>query len=295
MVKYFRNFINGLTFGGTQLLPGVSGGTLAIIMGFYDELIDVISNFTKDYKRSFKFIIPFLLGIGVGIILVSLIIDSLLTHFSLPTMLFFIGLIAGIAPALYGKVKEPGEPLHLKEIILIVIPILFLIVISHLSNPAAINAEEVFYSVNIPYMVFLFVAGFIAAAGLIIPGVSGSFFLVLMGVYPVAIYALSSINYFIRDITNISLMLAIISVTLPLGIGVIVGGVIVAKLIKNLLEKHTKTVYSIILGLVIGSVYSLSEEFIISQRGVNLLIVFAGILACAIGFVLSFTLGRKKI
>jgi len=295
MVKLIMTFVNGLVFGVTQIVPGVSGGTLAIIMGFYDELIYTISNFTKDLKRSFRFIIPFMLGIGMGVILFSSLVSFLLYNFSLPTMLFFIGLIAGIAPAIFGKVKPEGERLHIREIILIVVPIIFLVVISHLSSPADVNPSEAVSNAGIPYMAFLFLAGAIAAAGLIIPGVSGSFFLVLMGVYYVAIYALSLMGDFLRDMTNTALMFDIMRVVLPLGFGVIFGGIVMAKLIGKLLEKHQKAIYSIILGLIIGSVYSLSEEFIVRQGGFTPLLVITGILACAVGLVLSFKLGNKKM
>jgi putative membrane protein len=131
MVKEIRDFLNGLAFGITEIVPGVSGGTVAIILGFYGELIETVNHFTEDYRKYLRFLFPFLLGMTVGILVFSSIINYLLTNHSFPTMLFFIGLIVGIVPIIYSKVKEPGRWFTPKEIALIISPILLLFVLSN--------------------------------------------------------------------------------------------------------------------------------------------------------------------
>src|SRR5215510_6520550 len=98
MLKLVRNFLNGLAFGITETIPGVSAGTIAIILGFYFELIETVNHFTENIPKRLKFILPLVLGIIAGILLFSSIINYLLGNYSFPTMLFFIGLISGIIP-----------------------------------------------------------------------------------------------------------------------------------------------------------------------------------------------------
>ena len=295
MLKLIKNFINGMAFGITQIVPGVSGGTIAIIMGFYNELIGTINNFSKDYKKSLSLLIPLLFGIAAGILVFSSIINFLLMNYSFPTMTFFIGLIVGIIPPVYLKVKEPGRRFNFKEIALIILPIIILLIISNLRNDTAANPSEDINNVDIYFMLFLFFAGLISAAALIIPGISGSFILLLLGVYPLLTYSISLIGAFLTDITNIPLMLNIIRVLMPFGIGVIIGGLFTAKLIGKLLNNYSKIIYSVILGLIIGSVYVLFNDPIVYQSGMSALIVVTGLITFIAGCVISFVLGKKRL
>jgi len=130
MLKTIRNIFNGLAFGITETIPGVSGGTIAIILGFYFELIETINHFTEDIKKSLRFLLPLVVGMVAGILIFSSIINYLLLHYSFPTMLFFIGLITGIIPHIFSKVKNPSQKLNAKDILLIAVPFLALITIS---------------------------------------------------------------------------------------------------------------------------------------------------------------------
>ena len=156
MFKDLRNFLNGLAFGITETIPGVSGGTIAIILGFYNELIETVNHFTEDYRKYLRFLFPLIIGIAAGILLFSSIINFLLANFSFPTMSFFIGLIAGIIPHIFSKVKEQGQRFKPKEILLILIPFLLLLVISGLKGVSVTNPEEVINNIDVPFMIFIF-------------------------------------------------------------------------------------------------------------------------------------------
>ena len=295
MLKLLRNFLNGLAFGITEIIPGVSAGTIAIILGFYFELIHTINHFTEDLKKSLKLAIPLVLGIIAGMILFSSLINFLLTNYSFPTMLFFIGLITGIIPHIFSKVKEPEEPWKLRGILLVLIPFGFLLAISFLRGVSIPNPEEAIRSMSIPFMVFIFFSGILAAAALVIPGVSGSFVLLLLGIYPLAIYSVSSIRLLLLDITNIPLILDICKVLGPLGIGVIIGGLSMVRLIEKLLSNYSPILYSIILGLLSGSVIILFKNPIVYRSGITLGIVLLGIVTFALGSVTSYKLGQKRL
>ncbi len=298
MIKGIRNFLNGVAFGITETVPGVSGGTIAIILGFYDETIQNINHFTDDYRKSFRYFIPLLLGVVVGLLTFASIMKYLLANFSFPTMSFFIGLIVGIIPHIYSKVREPGRKINLKTAVLVILPIIALIVMSialrNLKSESAADSAEVINNIGVPFMLFIALAGIIAAAALVIPGISGSFMLLLLGLYTIAIDSVSSIRLYLSDISNTPLLLNICKVLVPLGIGIIIGGLSMARLIEKLLKNHPTVTYSIILGLLLGSVYVLLTDPATFQSGTSALTIIVGLLTISAGFVISFKLGAKR-
>jgi putative membrane protein len=144
-------------------------------------------------------------------------------------------------------------------------------------------------------MIFIFFAGLLAAAALIIPGISGSFVLLLLGIYPLVIYSLSTIRLFLADVTNTPLLLDICKVMGPLALGIIIGGLSMARLIEKLLINYHRTVYSIILGLLAGSICVLFMDPIVYKSGISAIIIAIGVVMFALGCVLSFILGKKRL
>ena len=301
MLSSIRNFINGLAFGITQIIPGLSGATIAIMLGFYFELLEAINCFFKDIRKNLKFLTPIFIGMIAGIIIFSSIVNFLLTNYSFPTMLFFIGLIAGILPHIYARVREDGtsgrryEKLKIKNIVFIAIPFIILVIASFLQEASVTSPAELVDNIGIPFIIFLFVTGVLAAAALILPGFSGSFVLLLLGVYHLAIYSISSIRHLLLDFSNITLMLNIIKVLLPMGLGVIVGILSMAKLIDKLIKNYNKLLYTIIFGLLLGSIFALFREPIVYQSGVSALAIVIGVVTFVSGAVLAYVLGKKRL
>ncbi|MCL2399603.1 MAG: DUF368 domain-containing protein [Defluviitaleaceae bacterium] len=301
MLQGVKNFFNGVFFGVGQVIPGVSAGTIAIILGFYDQLIETISHFTEDWRRHTKFIIPFLLGIAVGIVAFSSLIQYLLTYHPFATMLFFTGLIAGIIPSIYRHVKEnsvlqtdqPAQSMQLKDIALVLIPIILLVVVvAHLNTD---TGDIALVDVDLPVMIFIFVIGIIAAASMLIPGLSGSFVLLVVGIYTLAIDAVSSIRFLLMDFTDFDLMWDIVRVLGPLGVGVVVGVIVMARLIEKLMEKYNREAFLVVLGLLIGSIYALLMEPSLLRNELTMLIIVMGIGSCILGAIISYQLSAKKL
>jgi len=296
MIKFLLDFLRGLAFGITETVPGVSGGTIAIVLGFYNELIESVNHFTEDPKKYLKFFIPLLIGAAAGVFLFSSLISFMLTNYSLPSMTLFIGLITGIIPHIFAKTRGDDKKIKLKNAALTAAPFVLLIMISHLKGTSgAADPAEAVRSMGTASAAFIFFAGILAASALIIPGVSGSFVLLLLGVYPVATYSVSSIGAYLTDIGNVGLFLDIVKVLGPLAAGVAVGGLSTARLIEKLLKDHGRTVYSIILGLLAGSVYALFNEPIVYRSGVSASAITAGALTFAAGAAISFAAGRKRL
>ncbi|MCL2709138.1 MAG: DUF368 domain-containing protein, partial [Defluviitaleaceae bacterium] len=292
-----RNFFCGLAFGITETIPGVSGGTVALILGFYGELIHSINNFRKEPKKTLGFVVPLLLGVASGILLLGSFISFLLANFSFPTMLFFIGLISGVIPHIFKKTNKPGETFKpgAKDLALFLLPALLLALASHLGESGAAGPAEQFGGVGPAKMLFIFAGGVVAAAALIIPGVSGSFVLLMLGLYPLALYSVKMAGSFLSDFKNLELFADICAVLVPLAAGVLLGGLAMARFIERLLGRHGKIVYTVILGLLAGSLYALFRNPITYQSGISAPAIVFGVFTFAAGAFASFFIGRKRL
>jgi len=265
----------GAVFGIANVIPGVSGGTLAVVMNVYDRLIDSIANFRKHLKQSLRFLLPFLTGTGVAILLFSKLVKFLLERFPIQVNFFFIGLILGSIPMIAGKALKniKVRPAHIVCLLLglgVMAGMFFL-------SPNESTAVET--QLSVPLFFMLLVSGFIAAVTMIIPGISGSLMLLVLGMYNTVITAVSDLG----KLDNILILL-------PFGFGVLIGLFAGTKLISICLRKAPKVTYCLILGLVIGSLLPVFAElgFVFSTGG----LVACGFLL--IGAALAFFMSREK-
>lgn len=271
--------IKGFFIGIANIIPGVSGGTLMITLGVYEDIIGAISHFFKDIKKHLKLI--FWIGIGavVSIIVMSKVIVASLESFRLPTILFFCGLILGSIPMLYGKVK--GKTKNIGNILVFLL--MFVLVISMLfigSNGSEVNL----ISMNFIKYILLFIVGIVAAATMVIPGISGSFVLMFLGYYEPILNKINELTKFKNVFQNLIILGTF-------GLGLVIGIILVAKLIEFLLKKYETKTFSGILGFVMASVVSIIVGAI--KDGVVLSI---GQISCAvvlfiIGFLVAYKLG----
>ena len=232
----WRNLYRGFFMGISDLIPGISGGTIAFILGIYDELLASISGFfSRNWRQHIGFLLPLGIGIGLTLLLFSRVIEYLLKNYHGPTQYFFLGLIIGVLPFLTKQigVKKNFKFGHY---------VLVLLVGAALASMAFINPSDgtVITSLTSSNVIGLFLAGWAGSMAMLLPGVSGSFVLLLLGVYSTAIGALSNLN------------LPIIAV---IGTGVIVGFIVSSKAISYLLAHFTYLTFAIIIGLILGSVF----------------------------------------
>lgn len=271
--------IKGFILGVANIIPGVSGGTLAITMGIYERLIDCISHFFKNIKKNLNFIIPIGIGAVLSILIISKVITASLKNFPLATTLFFVGLIVGGVPMIAGNVKKE----KIKPVNIIVFLLTFAIIMFMTFGPSSSNNIDL-SNMNLGMMFILLLVGIVAAATMVIPGVSGSFVLMLLGFYKPVIGTVSNLTNF-SELGNNLLILC------PFGIGVLIGFVLVAKLIEFLLAKFRVATYYGILGFVISSIVGL----LVSVFGFSASIVeiFIGIALFIVGAFIGYKLGDE--
>lgn len=263
----FEILYKGILIGSTMLVPGVSGGSMAIILGIYDRLIDAVSDFFKDIKCNLIFLLMFVLSAGVGMLLLAKPILSLLETYPKVMGFFFIGAVAGGIPAICTQAQI--KRISWKQILYIIIGLVVVAMLSFFPTDNLMeNVSEGNYSI-----IFLLIVGVIAAIALILPGISVSYLLLIMGLYHELMRAIS-----VLDMTFL----------LPIGIGLLCGIVLLTKGLKFLMTRYPQMSYLVILGFVIGS---LAEVFPGVPVGMEWLTCLS---ALVIGFYFIHTLSKSE-
>ena len=270
-------FLKGIVMGIANIIPGISGGTLALTLGIYEKLIDIISHFTKNIKENIKFIILLGSGIVLSILLFSNIISYCLENYRFPTILFFIGIIIGGVPLLLKKVKGTSNISNY-----IIFSITFMIIM--IMTFASVKDNNISLSViNIGTIIGLFISGVISATTMIPPGISGSFMLMLFGYYTPIVNTISDLS----KLNNILHNLIILGF---LGMGILVGIFASAKAIEALLKKYEIKTYYGILGFVVASIISI---FITSiSNTINAIQIIVGIIFMILGIILGKVMAK---
>lgn len=252
------DFLKGICIGIANVIPGFSGGTMAVILKVYERVIGGFSELFKHPLKVIKDLWSLIIGLIVGIVISVFTITKLLSLFPIPTALFFVGLIIGSIPNIFITYKQNGKT-SILDIIFFIIAISIIVVLP-LLNKTSIKVD----SINIYHIILMFVLGAICAAAMILPGVSGSLVLMSFGYY---LFLMDNISILLKSILSLSFdnFLNAFLIVLSFGLGAIVGIVYVSKLLKKLFVKYPKTIYAIILGLLTASpfaiIYTIIQDY----------------------------------
>ncbi len=288
MKLFIINFFKGIFIGIANIIPGVSGGTIAVVLGIFERLLEAVNGIFKDFKKHFLFLLAVFAGAGFGIVLLSSAIEYSLNNYSFPTSMFFVGLVVGSIPLIYSKTN--AKSIKPANILATLIAFGAVVLLSSGNNTEVIADFRPEPSM---YIMLLF-SGIIASAAMVIPGISGSFILMLLGLYPMVIHSIAQIKSYLLNPKDMAKLLEIAGVLIPLGIGVIIGIIIVTKLIRIFLDKYQTQTYFAILGLILGSVYGIFNSPITYKCGLDTMPMIAGALACGVGFIISLAFGKSE-
>lgn len=278
-MEYIILILKGMIIGVANIIPGVSGGTLMITLGLYEKVIDTISHFFTNFKKNLKFIIPLGIGMVLSILLLSKLMKICLDNYPFPTALFFVGLILGGIPLLWNKAKAARYKWTNW--------LVFIITFALVATFAFLNENSFMVDLNNLNMVgyiTLFIVGMISAATMVIPGISGSLVLMLLGYYEPIINT-------IKDLTNFSNLSHNILILAPFGIGIIVGIVLVAKLIEFLLKRYPIKTYYGVLGFVLASLVAIIKPII--GLKVSIIEIVIAVFLVIFGSIIAYKLGDK--
>lgn len=289
--------IKGMFIGVANIIPGVSGGTMAVSLGIYDDLIASITHLVKEWKKSIQFLTPIVVGAAAGVILFSYLITLLLTQYTLPTALTFVGLILGGVPILFHSfrhaLREKNESIRGPHWLVFCLFFAIIVVMSLVKESGdTLSAIEV-SGMN---MVVMLLIGMIASATMVIPGISGSLVLMIIGYYYGLINTLRSFFEAVRHVDMANIMNGLV-LLVPFGIGVLLGGALISKLIEYLFHHYASLTYSAILGLVIASPIAI----ILNTTALNdlsrpsaMLFLLSGLILGILAFFMTYYLGQAE-
>lgn len=286
MKSVLYRFVCGLAVGIGGVLPGVSGGILAISLGVYEKMMLAVGDFFHSAKANFKYLLPIVLGGGIGILLTSNVLSILIARYELPLLALFSGLVLGSVPGLYSEVRKSG-PIKPKHIVaaLLGLGIVLLFALGENSVVTGGKAAELTIPVSI-------LAGAVLAFGVVIPGISSSFILIYMGLYSAVIGVISGVF----DLTALASggisgaftrFLEILVPLIFLSIGFGLCALAVIKFVNRMMKRHHTSSYAAIIGFVVGSVALIAPRAFVSFRWSSVIILLAG-------FMLSYLQTRYR-
>lgn len=286
MIEALCNIFRGMVIGIANIIPGVSGGTMAVAMGIYDKLIHALTHVKSEFKKSMKLLVPVIIGAGIALVALSFVITTALEKYPIPTNLLFIGLIVGGLPAVCRKVK--GNPLKPQHVIAALAFFALVVGMALFGGGKGADADLSFGFVNV---LILFGCGIIAAATMVIPGVSGSMILMLLGYYEPVVAAIKD---FMTALAHLDMdgVVSGLGILVPFGLGALFGIVVIAKLIEWIFRKYPLVAFWAIIGLIVASPVAivLLNTFTYTNLAVT---IISSVLAFGVGFVVSMKLGGE--
>lgn len=290
-MNFLFDIIKGMLIGVANIIPGVSGGTMMVSMGVYEKIIGVVNNLFKDIKKSIITLLPLGIGMLLGVAVFSFIIPWCLEVYPLPTCLCFIGLILGGIPAILKPAKESlhkeGKSISIPHIVAFVFFFALAVGMALMNETETSSAN---FDLNLGFMILIFIVGMVAAATMVIPGVSGSLVLMILGFYGGIMASISGFisAVFAFDWAQIFYYVGILA---PFGIGVIVGIFAVAKLIEWLFEKFPSVTYCGIFGLIAASPVAIMIKM--GHNNINIATTIIGIVLLGVGTWFTYWFGKK--
>ncbi|MBE6156902.1 MAG: DUF368 domain-containing protein [Firmicutes bacterium] len=263
---YLKNLFLGIIVGIGFIIPGVSGGVLATILGIYDTIIYKLNHFFKDLKNNILYLAPLIIGIIISILFFSKLILYLLNNKLNFISYVFIGLILGCVPYLLREIKfKTNKKMSMLSFFM---SLLFGCLLFLIEN----NSLETF---NNPGFITMLIAGVLYAIGKIVPGISGAALLMLLGIY----------EYFLSVVANpFAITFETIINFIPFIISFLFSSIIILKLIDYLLSKHFRITYSAIIGFIISSILFIYPGYF----------SFLSLIIASLAFLISYNLSNKK-
>lgn len=241
----FTNFLKGIIIGAGAILPGISSGVLCVIFGLYEKLLNSILGFFKNIKKNFKFLFPILIGTLIGVLLFSKLLNYLLYAYPIQTKSAFVGLILSTVPSLI-KDTNKKKKFRLHYILYLIFALLLGILTVFLEKNIPVLSGTKY---NYFYLIF---CGFMMSIGIIVPGVSSTIILMLLGVYSTYLTSVSSIY---------------LPILVPIGIGLAIGSFIFMKITKYCIDNYYAETFYTIIGFTLGSVLVIWPDFTLDLSG----------------------------
>ena len=267
-----KHLLEGIWLGMTFLAPGLSMATVAMVLGIYEQLLDLVDEFfSSKWKETLKVLIPLGIGAIAAIIVSSQVITLAMEHFPTQTDFLFIGFVVGAIPLL---LKTSNAKTNFKQKHLILLGIVAILVASFRLFEID-QAEQTMGSLDMLNIIRLGITGALASTAMLLPGLSAALMLMLMGTYDMLIQALSTFN---------------LPVIIIVVLGAMIGLIVTSKGVKYLLKNQLDYTNAASIGMVVGSII-----VIYPGLSLNVLEIVSSALTFCIGFFGVMLINRKKV
>lgn len=266
--------LKGAAIGVAIIIPGISGGTVAVLLEIYEEMIKAISSLRKEFKKSVLYLLPILIGTIIAFGIMYFPMKYALLYIPLQTISLFAGLMIGSCPKMITDAKKNG--FKMINLISLIVPFVFVLGICFIPDMGDVDL-----SIDMPIInyLLLFIVGVVASCTLVIPGVSGSMFLLIIGYYHPIFNTISQIK------TNPGHSIIVLMI---FAIGLLVGFFTIAKIMKVLLEKYPRATYWAIVSFVIGSIPAIYISFDYTKAVFNIITVITSSICVVLGIIGSY-------
>ncbi|HXL00496.1 MAG: DUF368 domain-containing protein [Dysgonamonadaceae bacterium] len=228
ITDWFIRLIKGIIIGVGFILPGLSGGVLAVILGIYDKLIRFLSDIRKNFLQNVAYFLPVAIGMAIGIVIFSIFVEKAFGIYAAQFICLFVGFVVGTFPSLYKTAGKEGR--SLKDIIFFTVSTIFIFILMIVGGEQLTEVS--------PGLLVWIGSGALIGLGVIVPGMSPSNFLIYFGLYDKMAIGIKNFDF---------------GVIIPLLIGFVVCVLMFAKLAAYLFRKYYSGMYHFILGMVAGS------------------------------------------
>jgi len=287
--NFMSYLLKGLAIGTAAIIPGISGGTIAFMLGIYDQIIDAIVSIRRHTKQSLQVLLPVGVGVIVAIGLLSYPMGLALMYAPLPTVTLFAGFIIGSLPQLR---KDLPRTFNAKSLVFLVVPAIVAMLLGVFSVIGELDATSVLTGDAFLPKLSLLVVGLLGVSAFVVPGISGSMLLLSIGFYePV----LSSLRRLLENLFDMNELLPEVINFGLLGIGALGGFALISVLMKWLLTHYRNEVNLAVFGFILGSLVAIfyNYEMIPVYENLNLIMVILALITLASGVWISLELNKR--
>ena len=291
MIKpnFMSYLLKGLAIGTAAIIPGISGGTIAFMLGIYDQIIESIVSLRRLPKKSLEILVPVGLGVVVAIGLLTYPLGLALMYAPFPTITLFTGFILGSLPQLR---KDLPVTLNLRAWVMLVIPAIVAVLLGVFSVIGELDATSVLTDDAFLPKLSLLVVGFLGVSAFVVPGISGSMLLLSIGFYEPVLASLRRLLDHLLDING--LLPEVINFGL-LGVGALVGFVVISVLMKWLLTNHRQDVNLAVFGFILGSLVAIfyNYDMVPVYEQLDIFMIVLGVITLTLGGYVSLALNKR--
>ena len=279
-IKAVKDFFVGTLVGIMSMMPGASGGIIAVIFGIYERLIADVANIRGKLLKDLRFIIPVGLGVVVGLLVCAVGIDALLQNWEIPLMFFFAALIVFQIPDIYKLCNGRDDDRTVSGWNVIACVVGFVSMVAFLflgSTDSGISLVEL----DAVDIVLLFIVGVLIALSKIVPGLSGAAILLAIGLYTPLMDLVGGMD--------MSVLMERLAALVPIGIGLIVGVLGLSRIVDYFFRTHRRSAYWCIMGITVGSIVTVTVQ---ALQGLESDMILASVVCIVVGLAFGYILAR---